>query len=134
MFEVTREFRFAYAHRLLNATGKHGQLHGHNGKASVTLHGPTLNALGMVMDFVEMKKHIGTWIEEAFDHTTLLQEGDPLGAILQANGQRVTFLPVPPTPEYLAQFLFERCQSTQLPVAEVTFWETESRYATYRPE
>ncbi len=131
MFQVTREFHFAYAHRLLNEVGKSALLHGHNGKVSVTLGGETLNAIGMVMDFVEMKKHIGEWLEEQFDHAVLLHRADPIVSVLQAAGQRVIALEVQPTPENLAKLIYERCQQTKLPVVEVTVWETASRYATY---
>ena len=37
MFHVTREIDFCYGHRLLNYEGKCRHLHGHNGKALITL-------------------------------------------------------------------------------------------------
>jgi 6-pyruvoyltetrahydropterin/6-carboxytetrahydropterin synthase len=132
MFQVTREFTFAFAHRLPHATAKERMLHGHNGKISVTLAGESLNAIGMVMDFVEMKRHIGQWLDEQFDHATLLQRDDPLVRILQAAEQRVLVLDVAPTPENLARLVYERCRRTGLPVVEVTMWEAANRYATYR--
>ena len=37
MFSVSREITFCYGHRLLNYSGKCRHLHGHNGKAIITL-------------------------------------------------------------------------------------------------
>ena len=39
MFRVTREIEFCYGHRLLNYEGKCRHLHGHNGRAVITLRG-----------------------------------------------------------------------------------------------
>ena len=51
MYQVTREIDFCYGHRLLNYDGKCRHLHGHNGRAVLTLAAPELDGLGMVMDF-----------------------------------------------------------------------------------
>ena len=37
MFRVTREIDFCYGHRLLNYDGKCSYLHGHNGRAIITI-------------------------------------------------------------------------------------------------
>ena len=42
MYRVTREIDFCYGHRLLNYEGKCRHLHGHNGRAVITLQGPEL--------------------------------------------------------------------------------------------
>ena len=47
MFRVTKEIFFCYGHRLLNYAGKCRNLHGHNGKAVITVETPSLDALGM---------------------------------------------------------------------------------------
>ena len=46
MFQVTREIRFCYGHRLLDYDGKCRHLHGHNGRAVITLASETLDPLG----------------------------------------------------------------------------------------
>ncbi len=51
MFRVTREIAFCYGHRLLNYDGKCRHLHGHNGRAVITLEGPDLDPRGMLVDF-----------------------------------------------------------------------------------
>ena len=59
MFRVTKEVHFCYGHRLLNYAGKCRNLHGHNGKAVITVETESLDALGMVVDFTEIKRVIG---------------------------------------------------------------------------
>jgi 6-pyruvoyltetrahydropterin/6-carboxytetrahydropterin synthase len=134
MFRVTREFEFCFGHRLRDYDGKCRNIHGHNSKACVTLESDSLDRLGMVVDFVEMKRVIGTWIDNTFDHTLLLHKDDPLVKTLEAAGEKVLALDVSPTTENLAKMIFEYAASKGLPVVEVTLWETPYSYATYRPE
>src|SRR5262245_34845910 len=63
MFLVTRELRFCYGHRLLEYDGKCRHLHGHNGRAVITLQSARLDELGMVMDFSKIKRVVGGWID-----------------------------------------------------------------------
>jgi 6-pyruvoyltetrahydropterin/6-carboxytetrahydropterin synthase len=132
MFRVTREFEFCFGHRLLEYDGKCRNLHGHNGKACVTLEGEQLDRLGMIVDFVEMKRVIATWIDQTLDHTLLLHEADPLVNTLQDAGEKVLPLPVSPTTENMAKLIYEYAKGRGLPVVEVTMWETAYSYATYK--
>jgi 6-pyruvoyltetrahydropterin/6-carboxytetrahydropterin synthase len=133
MFRVTREFEFCFGHRLMNYDGKCRNIHGHNGKACVTLEADSLDRLGMVVDFVEMKRVIGTWIDATLDHTLLLQKDDPLVKALQASGEKVLAMDASPTTENMAKLIYEYVKSKGLPVLEVTMWETPYSFATYRP-
>lgn len=134
MFRVTREFEFCFGHRLLDYPGKCRNVHGHNGKACVTLAADRLDRLGMVVDFVEIKRVIGTWIDETLDHTLLLHKDDPLVRTLQAAGEKVLAMDASPTTENMAKLIYDYAASRGLPVVEVTMWETTYSYATYRPE
>jgi 6-pyruvoyltetrahydropterin/6-carboxytetrahydropterin synthase len=134
MFRVTREFEFCFGHRLLDYPGKCRNIHGHNGKACVTLAAERLDRLGMVVDFVEIKRVIGTWINETLDHTLLLHKDDPLLRTVQAAGEKVLALEVSPTTENMARLIFDYAASRGLPVVEVTMWETAYSYATYQPD
>lgn len=133
MFTVTKEVHFCYGHRLLNYDGKCRNLHGHNGKAVITLEAPVLDSLGMVVDFSEIKRVIGRWIDETLDHKMILHRDDPALPELRRLGEPVVVLDVNPTAENIAKLIFERAVSHELPVTEVTLWETESSFATYRP-
>ncbi|MEZ6142305.1 MAG: 6-carboxytetrahydropterin synthase [Zavarzinella sp.] len=134
LFQVTREFEFCFGHRLMNYDGKCRNLHGHNGKACVTLAGNQLDEMGMIIDFVQMKRLIGTWIDSTLDHTLLLHQDDPLVKILQQAQEKVLPLLVNPTTENMAKLIYDYCLTQRLPVLEVTMWETTYSYATYRGE
>lgn len=131
MFSVTRELTFCYGHRLLNYDGKCRYLHGHNGKAVITLAAPTLDRLGMVIDFTRLKREVGGWIDEHLDHKMLLHQDDPLLPFLRQQGEPVFVLPVNPTAENIARLIFDIAQQLGFPVVEVKLWETESCFAAF---
>jgi 6-pyruvoyltetrahydropterin/6-carboxytetrahydropterin synthase len=134
MFRVTKEIHFCYGHRLLNYDGKCRHLHGHNGKAVITLEGHTLDVRGMVVDFSDVKRLLGAWIDDHLDHRMLLHEADPVIPELERQGEPFVRLPVNPTAENIARLIFDRAAALGLPVVEVTLWETENSFATYRRE
>jgi 6-pyruvoyltetrahydropterin/6-carboxytetrahydropterin synthase len=131
MFRVTREIHFCYGHRLLNYSGKCANLHGHNGKAVISLESSELDRLGMVVDFSQIKRIVQTWIDETLDHKMILHRDDPILPELRRQSEPVVVIDVNPTAENLAKMIFDFAQSQGLPVAEVTLWETENSFATY---
>jgi len=132
MYSVTKEIYFCYGHRLLNYAGKCRNLHGHNGKAVVTIETQELDPLGMAVDFAELKRVIGKWIDETLDHKLILNREDPLIPELLRLGEAFVVMDVNPTAENIAKMIFDRVASQGLPVVEVTLWETETSFATYR--
>ena len=131
MYRVTRELSFCYGHRLLHYDGKCRHLHGHNGRAALTLAAASLDPLGMVEDFSRLKGVVGGWIDEALDHKMLLHRDDPLLPLLRERGEPVFVLDVNPTAENIARLIFDFAAGQGFPVVEVRLWETESCYATY---
>ena len=131
MFKVIRTIHFSYGHRLLNYKGKCANLHGHNGRVEIEVSSPALNSLGMVMDFYEIQKKIGAWIDEHLDHRMILSEKDPFAALLQKAGDPVVVMPENPTAEALAKWIFDEARRQGLPVSKVTLWETEHCAACY---
>jgi 6-pyruvoyltetrahydropterin/6-carboxytetrahydropterin synthase len=131
MYHVTREISFCYGHRLLNYDGKCRHLHGHNGKAVVTLASPQLDPLGMVMDFTQIKRVLNTWMDEKLDHKMLLHKDDPVLPFLRQQGEPVYVLDVNPTAENIARLIYDFLAGQGFPVIEVRLWETETCYATY---
>lgn len=131
MFRVTREILFCYGHRLLNYDGKCRHLHGHNGRAQITLQGRELDERGMLVDFGEMKRKIQHWIDENLDHNMLLNREDPLLPLLRERGERIFVMDSNPTAENIARLIFETTRDAGLPVVEVLLWETENCYAAY---
>jgi 6-pyruvoyltetrahydropterin/6-carboxytetrahydropterin synthase len=132
MFEVAKEIRFCYGHRLLNYDGKCRHLHGHNGRAVITLAAPALDPLGMVMDFTRIKQQVGGWIENELDHRMLLHRDDPVLPFLETLGEPVVVLNVNPTAENIAKLIYDYSRSQGFPVTQVQLWETENSYAVYQ--
>ena len=133
MFQVTRELRFCYGHRLLNYEGKCRHLHGHNGRAIITLESNHLDALGMVVDFSTIKRVVSAWIDANLDHRMLLHKDDPVLPELRAQNEPVFVLDVNPTAENIAKLIYDFVASQGFPVVEVKLWETDDSFAVYRP-
>jgi 6-pyruvoyltetrahydropterin/6-carboxytetrahydropterin synthase len=131
MYRVTRELRFCYGHRLLNYNGKCRHLHGHNGRAVITLEAPHLDPLGMVLDFSRIKEVVAAWIDENLDHRMLLHENDPALSWMRQLGEPVFVLKVNPTAENIARLIFDFVAGQGFPVVEVQLWETDHCFATY---
>jgi len=132
MFRVSREIDFCYGHRLLNYDGKCKYLHGHNGRAIITIESATLDERGMVLDFSDIKKVVSTWIDEKLDHCMLLQRTDPVVPILQQMGEPLFLMDENPTAENIARLIFEFTASRGFPIVECQLWETPRCFATYR--
>jgi len=131
MFLVTREIRFCYGHRLLEYAGKCRHLHGHNGRAVISLAAQQLDPLGMVMDFSHIKRVVSEWIDDKFDHKMLLHKDDPLLPLLLQHNQPVFPLDVNPTAENIARLIYDFTFQQGFPVVQVQLWETDDSYATY---
>jgi 6-pyruvoyltetrahydropterin/6-carboxytetrahydropterin synthase len=131
MFRVTRELSFCYGHRLLDYQGKCRHLHGHNGRAVITLQTPRLDPRGMVVDFSDLKRVVGSWIDETLDHKMLLHRDDPVLPFLRQQGEPVFVLETNPTAENIARLIFEFAAAQGFPVVEVQLWETDTCFATY---
>jgi 6-pyruvoyltetrahydropterin/6-carboxytetrahydropterin synthase len=132
MYRVTREISFCYGHRLLEYDGKCRHLHGHNGRAVITLESAGLDELGMVVDFTRLKERVGRWIDDHLDHKMLLHQDDPALEYLRRQGEPVFVLDVNPTAENIARLIFDITREQGFPVVEVTLWETDTCCATYR--
>lgn len=131
MYRVTREIRFCYGHRLLNYDGKCRHLHGHNGRAVITLAADALDSLGMVMDFTRIKDVVSSWIDNTLDHRMLLHKDDPALAYLRQQGEPVYVMDVNPTAENIARVIYEFTAAQGFPVIEVELWETDHCFAAY---
>lgn len=77
---VTKRFEFDCAHRLTTHLGKCRNLHGHRYVAEVTCEGVS-NSQDMVVDFGVIRDTVGGWIDQHWDHCTILNRDDR--AILQ---------------------------------------------------
>lgn len=131
MFRVTQRIDFCYGHRLLDYEGKCRYLHGHNGRAEITLAAEKLDHRGMLVDFTDIKKSLRTWIDQELDHRMILNRNDPLLPMLQQNQQPVFLIEQNPTAENIARLIYEQARKFGFPVEQVKLWETPNSHATY---
>jgi 6-pyruvoyltetrahydropterin/6-carboxytetrahydropterin synthase len=132
MFRVTREIDFCYGHRLLNYAGKCRYLHGHNGRAVITIESDKLDDRGMVLDFSDIKKVVAQWIDDNLDHRMLLHRDDPAVPMLKQMSEPMFLLDVNPTAENIAKLIYQFTRDHGFPITECHLWETPHCFATYR--
>lgn len=109
MYLATTEFSFDSAHRLQGHNGRCKNLHGHRWRIEITLQSKLLitndkSSEDMIMDFTDIKK-INKYIEELFDHKTILTSGDYLIDYLKKD--EVVILPFRTTAENLAKHFYK---------------------------
>ena len=130
--KVVKRFRWSMAHRLTHGyTGRCASLHGHEYEVGVTISG-SMDEMGLVVDFGDVKKVCGGWIKEYLDHTTIVcQEDTSLLAFLQEEDQRHYSVPFNTTAENIAVHLRATLQSAldegidnPLQVESITLMET----------
>lgn len=123
MFELKVVTHFAAAHQLKMVAEKCENLHGHNWKIEICVVGERLNNAGVLMDFGELKEHVSE-IVTRLDHKFL----NELDSFTEDN---------PPSSEnialYIANALQAEIKDSQVKVARVTAWESETACATYVP-
>ncbi len=110
MITCTRRIEFDAAHRILKHESKCKMLHGHRYAVEATFVANHLDDLGRVIDFGEIKEVLGKWIDDNFDHNTILSIKDKaLGdEIEKQTGQKIFYLDENPTAENIAKFLHEK--------------------------
>lgn len=127
-YSIVAEQKLCMAHRLMGHPGKCNNLHGHNYRVRIRIC-RSLDCMGkdgMVMDFGEVKEKVLKFLDDTFDHTTVLEQGDPLiHAILESRIhcqlERTSVIPVlfRPTAENLAKCFYDLIKK-QLPPYETT--------------
>jgi 6-pyruvoyltetrahydropterin/6-carboxytetrahydropterin synthase len=123
MYEVTVEETFAAGHALRNYHGKCENLHGHNYRIEVILQGPELDSIGLLVDFIEVKKIMQTVVNR-LDHQ-FLNELPPFD---QLN----------PSAENIAKYFYEQISGglksdNGATLQRIKIWETDTTSATYQP-
>jgi 6-pyruvoyltetrahydropterin/6-carboxytetrahydropterin synthase len=123
MFEVTIEETFAAGHALRKYRGKCENVHGHNYRAQVTLRGAELDAMGLLVDFVELKRVVHAVLDR-MDHQWL-NDFPPFDALN-------------PSAENMAKYIYDEVSAALtakegVRVASVRLWETDTASAAYFP-
>jgi 6-pyruvoyltetrahydropterin/6-carboxytetrahydropterin synthase len=118
MFSLTVKSEFSSAHRLRGYKGKCEALHGHNWNVELIVSGKTLDKLGMVCDFKELKERLNNILKD-LDHSYL--------------NDLPCFKKINPTSENIAKYIFDRFNSPSLKfkLEKVRVFESDSSCATY---
>jgi 6-pyruvoyltetrahydropterin/6-carboxytetrahydropterin synthase len=113
---ISKEFHFSAAHILSGLREGHpcGRLHGHNYVIIVELQGDDLDDNGFIQDYGELKP-IGEFIDNNWDHQFLND-----------------LMPVNPTAENMAEYLFNRFADQFPKMTAITVKETPKTAATFR--
>ncbi len=143
----TRILEFDAAHRVPKHAGKCQHLHGHRYKAEITCTADRLNAIGVVVDFADIKKIVGSWIDANLDHNTIYDQSDELMYELASTHKTLSDdygvphkdwhgVPFAPTAENLAKYIYDESsvrllQCSGLRVWHVRLWETPNCYADW---
>ncbi len=123
MFEVAVQETFAAGHALRGYKGKCENVHGHNYRVEITVEGERLDAIGLLVDFAEVKKLIRTVVAR-LDHR-FINDLEPFDVLN-------------PSAENLAKYFYDEVSAglpggTSVRLEKVKLWETDTTYATYRP-
>lgn len=122
MFTVFKDFTFAAAHAIRGHTRGCQNLHGHNYRVRVHVASETLDELGMVVDFADLKTILNEVLGR-FDHA-VINDFPPFDA------ERNT------TAEELSRYTFEEVGARlepHLTVRKVEVWENDTACAIYEP-
>lgn len=123
MFEVTIEETFAAGHALRNYRGKCENVHGHNYRCQVTVEGEQLDSVGLLVDFVELKRVVHSVLDR-LDHQWL-NDYPPFNVLN-------------PSAENIAKYIYDEIHQALgakdgVRLAFVKLWETDTASAIYRP-
>lgn len=122
MFTVSKDYLFSAAHAIRGHQGGCQNLHGHNYRVRVYVAAATLDGLGMVIDFADLKRAMAEVLDR-YDHR-VLNEIPPFDVTNT-------------TAELLSEHVWTELQ-LRMPagrrVARVEVWETETSCAIYEPD
>ena len=123
MFEVSVEQTFAAGHALRGYRGKCENVHGHNYRCQVTMEGEQLDSIGLLVDFVELKRTVHSVLDR-LDHQWL--------------NDYPPFNEINPSAENIAKHIYDEVlkglpERRGVRLAAVKLWETDTASAIYRP-
>lgn len=117
MYTIKKDFMFSASHVLNCLAEGHpcSRMHGHNYQVTVELKSDKLNEAGFVVDYRELSG-IKDWIDGVLDHKHLND-----------------VLPIQPSAENLAHYLFQVWKKAYPLLVSVTVSETPKTSARYEP-
>lgn len=124
MFELVVKSHFCAAHQVVGHSGKCARMHGHNFNVEAYFTSPDVDAIGIAIDFADLKLAINEVID-SLDHISLNDLPEFTGSTKNN-----------PTAENIARFLYKKLETSikkyqGAKVTKVTIWETEKYAASY---
>lgn len=142
---LTKEFNFEMAHALKGYDGACRNIHGHSYRLSVTVIGEPSNMaddpkLGMALDFTILKRIVGQYIVDKYDHALILMEHTEqkeLHKELKKEFEKVEIVNYQPTCENMisrfAELIMEKLPSN-IELHHIKLNETATSYAEWYAE
>lgn len=138
MHLIRIEIIFDSGHRLLDYEGKCAFPHGHTYRAEVFLEASSLDALGLVFDFTELRSRVKEWIDNNWDHAFLANSRDTeliSGLKPISKGKLYEFDGENPSCEVMSRELYRKVKELcGVAPAKVRLWESTSQYAEFYEE
>ena len=122
MFTVFKDFTFSAAHSIRGHTRGCENLHGHNYRVRIHVRAGELDALGMVIDFADLKA-VAQDVLGPFDHRVI----NDIPPFTERNTTAELFS------EYVFREVAGRLDDARLRVAKVEVWENDSACAVFEP-
>ena len=113
-WQAKRYHDISCGHRVFQHESKCAHLHGHNYRVHFTCEAESLDNIGRVIDFSDMKSRLCMWLEDHWDHKTLIWGNDPWAKVLPEIDPTIVIVPFNPTAENIAQHLVEVIGPQQL--------------------
>lgn len=113
-WQAKRYHDISCGHRVFQHESKCAHLHGHNYRVHFTCEAEKLDSIGRVIDFSDIKSRLCMWLEDEWDHKTLIWENDPWAKVLPSIDPTIVIVPFNPTAENIAQYLVEVVGPQQL--------------------
>ena len=145
MYRVEKRFTLPIGHRLSKHGGRCKSIHGHNFSVLIGVKSPKLNENDMVIDFSDLKTIVNGYLDQ-FDHCLMLNECDPMGAVVESVKEyiRMKRVPFEPTAERLAEEIYYSIEKVlvekygssvdSIQMDYVVVFENENSKATYTKE
>ena len=138
MTTAERYHDISCGHRVAGHESKCRFLHGHNYRVHFKVSAPDLDSIGRVLDFGVIKSKLCMWLEDNWDHKTLIWEHDPKYFDLKKLfPESIKKVPFNPTAENMARYLLEEVSINQLAgtgciLIECRIEETRKCSASYK--
>ena len=121
-YEVMIERNFSSAHQLRGYKGKCENLHGHNYKIEIFAKGAELNNIGLLIDFVDLKKAADD-VVKYFDHRNI-NELPPFDEELNPSAENLA--------RFILEYLNRAVSDERVKICKVRCYETPTSVATYQ--